>query len=149
MGRRTTREAIVKILFQFEFQNDDIDEQLEYFLNNDELIKNVEKDYFIDVVKGVLANKNVIDEWIKADMSEDWSISRLARIDLCILRVCLYEYRIKAEIPLKIVANEAVEIAKKYGTKSSANFVNGLIGGISNHFDDLINEKSELDENNE
>jgi N utilization substance protein B len=93
----------------------------------------------------VLANKETIDTWIKADLNEDWSISRIARIDLSILRVCLYEYKIKAEIPLKIVANEAVEIAKKYGTNSSANFVNGLLGGISTHFDE---EDKSNDENN-
>jgi N utilization substance protein B len=87
-----------------------------------------------------------IDNLIKADLSEDWTIFRIARIDLSILRVCLYEYKIKGDIPLKIVANEAVEIAKKYGTNSSPSFVNGLLGGISAHFDKSNNENNTVGE---
>ena len=130
MGRRQTREAAVKILFQFEFQKDSREEQLEYFLNDEEQMKSVEKDYLGDVVRGVCENTDMLNSLISDNMKESWSLERIAKIDLCILRVCLYEYKITGEIPLKIAANEAVELAKKYGDDSSPGFVNGLLGGV-------------------
>jgi N utilization substance protein B len=87
--------------------------------------------YADDLIRGVQQNKPAIDAKIQSS-SAHWKMDRMATIDRNILRVAVYEMRMAPE-PLKenIVINEAVEIAKKFGTTESASFVNGLLDQIA------------------
>jgi N utilization substance protein B len=84
-----------------------------------------------DLIQGVQSNKAAIDSKIQASSSH-WKVERMATIDRNILRVAVFEMRF-APSPLKenIVINEAVEIAKKFGTTDSASFVNGLLDQVA------------------
>lgn len=129
MGRRVSREAAVKILYQLEIQKDDRKEQIDYFVNSIELMENVEKDYFLEIVNGIDENKTSIDKII-SDNIKGWSLDRLSRIDIAILRICTYEIKNRKDIPARVSINEAIELAKKFSSEESSSFINGVLGSI-------------------
>lgn len=127
--RRQSRELALQVLFQIEFapqiSNSDLMEVLGAAVEP-EIVS-----FATDLIRGVQAQKPDIDSKIQA-ASAHWKLERMATIDRNILRVAVYEMRF-APNPLKenIVINEAVEIAKKFGTTESASFVNGLLDQIA------------------
>ena len=129
MGRRASREAAVKILYQLEIQKGDRKEQIEYFINNTEFMENVEKDYLIEVIEGIEENKKSIDQIISNNI-KGWTLDRLSRIDITILRICTYEIKNRKDIPTRVSINEAIELAKKFSSEAASSFINGVLGSI-------------------
>ena len=129
MSRKLAREMSVCFLFQVEFQKENIKEQVEDFLDSYGE-SNYDKDYFLEIINGVLNSLKEIDELIDSKTKEDWSIERIAKMDLPILRVAVYEMKHREDIPVGVSINEAVELAKKYGSDDSARFINGILGQI-------------------
>jgi len=86
--------------------------------------------YIDRVLAGVEEHADALDELI-ARYSPSREIGRIARVDLCILRVALYEMRYDSDTPESVVINEAVELAKRFSEPSSARFINGVLGAIS------------------
>ena len=86
--------------------------------------------YIDRVLAGVAEHADALDELI-ARYSPSREIGRIARVDLCILRVALYEMRYDNDTPESVVINEAVELAKRFSEPSSARFINGVLGAIS------------------
>lgn len=128
-SRRQARELALQILFQTEFAP-----QISYQTFLDVFEKTIESEvtsYADLLVKGVQNNKEAIDAKIQAS-SAHWKVERMATIDRNILRIAVYEMKFAAD-PIKenIAINEAVEIAKKFGTTESASFVNGLLDQVS------------------
>lgn len=128
VGRKLAREMAVCFLFQVEFQRENVKEQVEDFIESYGE-SNYDKDYFLEIINGVLNSLKEIDEIID-NKAKDWSIDRIAKMDLPILRVAIYEMKHREDIPIGVSINEAVELAKKYGTDDSAKFINGLLGQI-------------------
>lgn len=127
--RRQSRELALQVLFQTEFAP-----QISYHDLMDVIGAASDTEtvgYADELIKGVQKNRAEIDAKIQAS-SNHWKVDRMATIDRNILRVAVYEMR-WAPNPLKenIVINEAVEIAKKFGTTESASFVNGLLDQIA------------------
>ena len=89
----------------------------------------MQKTIFGDVAKGVNENKEKINCLIKKNLKEDWNIDRISKINLAILKLAIYEMIYK-KLAYKIVINEAVELAKKYGEEQSGPFVNGILASI-------------------
>ncbi|MBJ6724211.1 transcription antitermination factor NusB [Geomesophilobacter sediminis] len=83
-----------------------------------------------ELVNGVIANLDEIDKRI-AEKSKHWSMSRMARVDLNILRLAVYELLYRDDIPKNVTMNEAIEVAKKFGAEDSASFVNGILDEIA------------------
>ena len=79
-----------------------------------------------ELVAGVVANRDEIDRQI-GEKSKNWSISRMAKVDLNILRMAFFELIFRNDIPKKVTINEAIEVAKKYGTEDSPAFINGML----------------------
>ena len=129
VSRKLAREMSVCFLFQVEFQRENIKEQVEDFLDSYGE-SNYDKDYFLEIINGVLNSLKEIDELIDSKTKEDWSIDRIAKMDLPILRVAVYEMKHREDIPVGVSINEAVELAKKYGSDDSARFINGILGQI-------------------
>lgn len=128
VSRKLAREMAVEFLFQIEFQREAIKEQVEDFL--DSLgEENFDKDYFFEIVNGVMNCLQEINETIETK-AKGWTLDRIAKIDLAILRVAIYEMRHRDDIPIGVSINEAVELAKKYGTDDSSRFINGLLGQV-------------------
>ncbi len=129
MGRRASREAAMKLLYQLEIQKSDRNEQIETALEEDNLTDN-DKKYIRDVVDGVYKNTPLIDSIIEKH-ALGWKINRLSKIDLSILRIGIYETIYRDDIPFSVSVNEAVELAKKYSNEDAGAFVNGLLAKVS------------------
>lgn len=131
-SRKLAREMAVEFLFQIQFQKENIKEQVENYLDSvaDSVhVDDFDKNYFFEIINGVINCQQEIDEIIDAK-AIDWTIDRIAKVDLAILRVAIYEIKHREDIPVGVSINEAVEIAKKYGTQDSGRFVNGLLAKV-------------------
>ena len=129
MSRKKARDNAFKCVYELEFgMNENIDKILEncYEENNN---KPDEKEYIERVVKGIKANLEEIDGIILSKL-KNWSMERIAKIDLAILRLAIYVIKYIEDIPVKVSANEAVELAKTYGNNDSKSFVNGVIAKV-------------------
>lgn len=132
MSRKNAREGAMKLLYQIDsnkdFSDEGLNKGLEIYLKNftfDEL----EEKYILESVKGVTENLETIDTYIK-DNLDSWTIDRLAKIDLSVLRISIYEILYREDIPTEVSINEAIEIVKKYSGSDSFKFVNGVLGGF-------------------
>ena len=132
MNRSAIREQAFKLIYSLEIQKkENLEEQIHLFLENNEITDKNAKEYIEDAIIGIDKNKEVIQENIEKNLKSDWKIERISKIDLAILKLAIYEIKYK-DIPFKVVINEAVELAKKYGEDSSKNFVNGILASIVN-----------------
>lgn len=132
MNRTTMRESAFKLIYSLEIQKqDNLKEQIDLYFESENIENKPAKDYIEDAVLGIEKHKEDIVGLIEKNLKSDWKIERISKIDLAILKLAIYEIRYK-EIPFKVVINEAVELAKKYGEDSSKNFVNGILASIVN-----------------
>ena len=139
MSRILAREAAFKALFQLDFnfeeENREASENLAIeTMFNDEAKLTSKKDLaFIESsVKGTCARLEEIDALITAHLKPGWQLSRIMAADRNILRLAVYEMKfVEPPLSKNIVINEAVELAKKYGTDDSSRFVNGILESVS------------------
>lgn len=141
-GRRLSRELALQVLFQIDLVNANMEKSLKYIFENDKFPEEV-KEFTLIIVKGVISNLIEIDKAIK-NYADNWSLERITNIDRSILRIAIYEILHVKDIPKSVSINEAVELAKKYGTKSSFSFVNGVLGKINKN--DIKENKIKDDE---
>jgi len=87
-------------------------------------------DFAEDLVEGVVTNQSIIDRTIE-EKSKNWSKSRMPKVDLSILRMATYELLLRTDIPKNVTINEAIEVAKKFGTEESPAFINGILDEIA------------------
>jgi N utilization substance protein B len=127
-GRRLSREMALKALFQIDLVSTNLEDALKYTFENVELSDEV-KEFSLILVRGAMSNLSEIDKVIN-NYTNNWSLERITNIDRSILRMAIYEILYLKNIPKSVSINEAVELAKKYGTKSSFSFVNGVLGKI-------------------
>ena len=130
MSRREIREQIFKLLFRAEFyEENDLPEQLKLFL--EELDKREEKDTISiqNKFEQIVAHLSEIDAMIN-EAAEGWKTSRMGKADLALIRLAAYEIKFEEDIPQGVAINEAVELAKRYGTDDSSSFVNGILAKL-------------------
>ena len=127
MTRRQLRENVFKILFRVDFhEEDNLQEQLELYMEELEELKEADSAYISNKCKEIFSKVAEIDEAINAQ-TKGWKTTRMSKMDLAILRLAVYEIKYEESIPDKVSINEAVELAKQYGTDDSASFVNGVL----------------------
>ncbi len=129
MIRRTAREVVLQSLFQIDFSGCSKEQALEAsLLARKEPNAEKAREYAKDVLKGVLEHLPEIDEKM-GQYAIDWTVERMPATDRNILRIAVFEmlFADKKIVP-NVVINEAVEIAKKYGTDESPRFINGILG---------------------
>lgn len=129
MNRSEARELAFEFLYQMEIQKELTDELIEIFIENNEITDKNAIEYLKDVVNGIEAKKDEINEFISRNLKADWKISRISKVNLALLKLGIYEIKYK-ELPYKVVINEVVELAKKYGEDTSHSFVNGILASI-------------------
>jgi N utilization substance protein B len=129
--RRKARELALQILFQIEVGKIGLEEALSSFwLNQAPHIEREVKEFTTQLVKGTRENLKTIDILIDKN-AENWTIERIAKVDCNILRSAIYEILHRPEIPVKVTINEAIELAKKYSSSESYQFVNGILDRIA------------------
>ena len=129
MNRSLAREETFKLLYSLEIQKENLKEQMEVYLENAEISDENTINYMRDIVEGIEKNIFKIEEKISENLKKDWKIERISKINLVLLKLAIYEI-LYTETPFKVVINEAVELAKKYGEDSSKSFVNGILASI-------------------
>ena len=89
-----------------------------------------DKTFLENLVAGVTERQQALDEII-GSYAQGWALNRLARVDLTILRMAVYQILYMPEVPVGAAINEAVELAKAYGEDKSAGFINGILGKVA------------------
>ena len=130
MSRRAAREAAMRLLYEYSIKNelskDSMYDMEDIFQVNKLTEENIS--YVENVVDEFLQHKDDIDVYIERH-SKSWSLQRISKVDLSILRLALFEI-FYSEVPNNIVCNEAIEIAKTYSSEKSASYINGVLGGV-------------------
>lgn len=129
MNRSQAREQAFKLLYSTEIQHVKSNEQVELYLENNEITDIKIQEYILDVINGIKENEEEISKKISKNLKKDWSLERISKIDIALLKLAIYEIEYK-ELPYKVVINEVVELAKKYGDDNSKSFINGVLANI-------------------
>ena len=132
MTRTEIRELTFELLYSLEIQKmeqQEYNEQIELFLVEQNVSQEKAKTYMTETINGIAKNKEEILELISQNLKEKWDISRVSKINITLLKLATYEI-VYTELPYKVVVNEAVEIAKKYGDDTSPAFINGVLANI-------------------
>ena len=126
MRRKNAREYVMSKAFQIDAAHE-WDRAADDLLDIDEL--GSQYDYAKDVLTHVIENRDDIDGIIN-EVSSGWTTGRMAKADLAIIRVAAAEIKYREDVPKAVAINEAVELAKKYGTEDSGKFINAILGKI-------------------
>lgn len=127
MSRREIREQIFKILFRIEFNDmEEMPEQLRLFFEQEEAMEEKEQKEIEEKYEKIAAKLEVIDGMLN-EKADKWSITRMGKVELALLRLAVYEMEFDENIPVSVAINEAVELAKKFGQDESPAFINGVL----------------------
>ncbi len=137
-SRTKARVAALQALFELDLTNHPLGEVLEArSIDND--LNEGQRDFALELIRGVRDNANVLDELISVHAPE-WPMDQIAVIDRNILRLALWEVAFYEKTPLKVGINEAVELGKLFGTDSSPRFINGVLGSLADKIDEISKE---------
>lgn len=126
MKRKQAREEAFILIFEKVFNSESVEEILEIATEVRDLVPD---DYIKTVFTGVYDNLETLDKII-TENSIGWSIGRISKTALSVLRLSLFEIKFMDDIPVSVSINEAVELCKKYATKDDASFVNGILSTV-------------------
>ena len=128
-ARRRARAIALQALYEVDSVGHDVEGTLNHLLANVELLE--ENAAFVrEIVNGVIQNREEIDQNIK-NFAPAWPVEQIPVIDRNILRLAIFEILLDNKVPVKVSINEAVELAKTFGSDNSARFVNGVLGSVS------------------
>jgi N utilization substance protein B len=127
--RREGRELALQLLYALDLNPIQMQETLQLSRENSRSAEHV-RIFAEELAAGAMANRDEIDILI-AGTSKNWAISRMAKVDLNILRLAVFELVFRSDIPLNVTINEAIEVAKKFGTEDSPAFINGILDEVA------------------
>lgn len=130
--KRQTRSEARETLFSLIFRLDDESDTAELLADALEEIPECEPNmgYISAVLNGVKDKSAELEQEISLRLKKGWTIGRISKTSLVILKLAIYEMKYIEDVPPKVAINEAVELAKKYGAESDAGFINGLLGNV-------------------
>ena len=132
MSRKRARIGAMQALFAMDLNDDFSTDKLDLFMENHEF-QGDEVDYIKRTVPDILDKLDLVDETIEKNL-KGWTMARLAKVDRQILRIAVYEFLYKDDIPEEVSINEAVEIARLYSSDEAPKFINGILGTIYRSF---------------
>ncbi|WP_418462424.1 transcription antitermination factor NusB [Frisingicoccus sp.] len=131
MGRRELREHIFRLLFRTEFHSEaEMTEQEDFYLAYLGEISDEDRAYIQGKVNAIIEKKADLDSRINS-VADKWKTERMTKVDLTIIRLASYEIIFDEEVPVGVAINEAVELAKRYGTDQSPSFVNAVLAKLA------------------
>ena len=116
------------------------EETLQIFYESNEIEDEAVKEYLKDILFGVSENEEKINNLISTKLKENWTIDRVSKINISLLKIAIYEM-LHTSVPYKVAINEVVELAKKYSDEQASSFINGILASIVK--DEKLNEKTE------
>jgi len=129
MNRSKAREQAFMLLYSLEILHDNSDEQVQVYLENNEITNEKTKEYIMDAFNGIKQNEEQINKFITDNLKQEWKLERIPKVNVALLKLAIYEMMYK-KIPYKVVINEAVELSKMYGDDNSSSFINGVLASI-------------------
>ncbi len=129
MNKSTIREITFKLLYSIEIQKNMEEQDLDLFFEDIELHSQKVKEEIKDDVNKIKSNNDEIIKQISNNLKSDWKLERISKVNLALLKLAIYEMLYK-KVPYKVVINEVVELAKKYGEDTSSSFINGVLATI-------------------
>lgn len=131
MTRRELREQIFKVLFGVEFHDrQEMADQIAVYEETEAVWDTEDGTYISGKCKDIVAHLSEIDDAIN-EVTEGWKTGRMGKVDLTLIRLAVYEMRYDEDVPVGVAINEAVELAKKYGTDDSPSFINGVLAKLA------------------
>lgn len=127
-ARRKSRELALQMLFQHDMSGN-VPEAIVTTFEDLRKAPEATRDFAVRIFEGTVANRDQIDEMIVAQ-ADNWRLSRMAAVDRNIIRMSIYEFLHESGTPKLVIIDEAIEIAKKFGTQKSSQFINGILDGI-------------------
>jgi len=139
-ARRKARELALQMLFQHDMGGNGPDQIVDTFEELQKSKPNT-REFAVKIFRGTVDNLEKIDDMIQ-NQAENWRLSRMAAVDRNIIRMSVYEFLHETDTPKLVVIDEAIEIAKKYGTQKSSQFINGILDGILKRYNLAPDEKA-------
>ena len=128
-GRRKAREIALQVLYGLNFVDIDVQKALDLFWGNFVAPKTA-KEFAAFLVQGTCEHKEELDKLI-AGCSDNWSLGRMSKVDINILRLAVFEFLYCEDIPPKVTLNEAVDLGKTFGSENSGSFINGILDALN------------------
>jgi len=128
-GRRKAREAALQVLYSLNFVNFGVQKALELFWSNFTAPQEA-KEFASTLVEGTWSHKEELDSLI-ASCSDNWSLGRMSKVDISILRLAVFEFLYCPDIPPKVTLNEAIDLGKTFGSENSGAFINGILDALN------------------
>jgi N utilization substance protein B len=126
--RRKARELAMQAIYQWQLADETpLEIEVQFHQNNN--MAKVDTDYFANILRGV--TQNAVDIDAKILSAADRPLNELNPVELAVLRVAVYEFLFEKEVPFKVVINEALEMAKKFGAIEGYKYVNGVLDSIA------------------
>lgn len=132
MTRSEGRNLAFELLYSLEIQKvekEERQEQIQLFLQESEIEEEKTAQYIEQTMNGIFLQEAEIEKMISQNLKEKWDIGRISKVNLALLKLGIYEM-VYSKLPYKVVVNEVVELAKKYGENTSPSFVNGILANI-------------------
>lgn len=129
MNKSTIRELTFKLLYSLEVQKSFEEEDIDLYFEDIELESDKVKDEIKNDVNEIIkVNEEIINQ-ISSNLKSDWNVDRISKVNLALLKLAIYEMIYK-KVPYKVVINEVVELAKRYGEDTSSSFINGVLATV-------------------
>lgn len=129
MNKSTIREVTFQLLYSIEVQKNLEEEDLDLFFEDIELDSQKVKREIKEDINNIRKNKEEIIKQISNNLKSDWKLERISKVNIALLKLAIYEMLYK-NVPYKVVINEVVELAKRYGEDASSSFINGVLATV-------------------
>ena len=129
MEEMSRRELAFCYVYSQEIQGQNSKSQVKLFLDSTEVEDGRAREYVKEIASGIKENDEEITNMIAKNLKSGWTIDRISTVDLALLKLGIYEIKYK-QVPFKIIINEVVNMAKKYGEETSPSFINGVLAKI-------------------
>lgn len=134
--RRRARGLALQALYEIDSVGHSVDQVIERYIEQNDTLEGETAEFFRTMVQQTLKSRTTLDQLI-SDHAPEWPVDELAIIDRSILRIALWELALSENTPLKVAINEAVELAKRFGSDSAPRFVNGVLGALVPHEEEI------------
>jgi N utilization substance protein B len=129
MARKTARQVAMQLIYQYELGGEGVSSTIEESMDKPDLNQE-DMAYIQAMIDGTAQKADLLDEKI-AKYAVGWTLERIAKVDLSILRLALFEMLFRDDIPEGVSINEAIELAHTFSTPEAASFINGILGSVS------------------
>ena len=129
MQRSAVRELAFKLIYGIEVQKDLDEDYLNLFFENNDITDKEVQNYLRKIKEGIEEHKSDIDELIISNIKTNWSLDRISKINLSLIKIAIFEM-LYLDLPYKVAINEVIELSKRYSDEGAPMFINGILASI-------------------